>query len=128
LPQPTITRIDFFLYNEKVYTGVDRLACRVMKYASGWTAHTEPAAVELNPPIKIAAGEIPFDLDTALAELTARGWSVRRWQTGARAWRGAPEPVRDRFGIQKMRRRAEAGLMARDPYAPPVSADFAFEY
>jgi len=84
--------------------------------------------VEINPPIQAATGPQAFDLATALAILAARGWTVRRWRTGARAWRGAPEPVRDRAGIHKLRRRAEAGLLARDPYAPPVSADFAFDY
>ena len=151
--QPTITRIDFFLYNQRAYTG--RLAsgeagstpsCRVLKYAVNWTATTPPVAVEINPPIQTATGPQAFDLDTALAILAARGWTVRRWRgpgasdatdrrdpynapgAGARAWRGAPQPVRDRAGIAKLRRRAEAGLLARDPYAPPVSADFAFDY
>lgn len=136
LPGPTITRIDFFLFNERAYTGRDLPSCRVLKYAAGWTASTPPVSIEINPPIKLnpagveptAAGAQPFDLETALTILTARGWTVRRWKTGARAWRGAPEPVRDRAGIGKLRRRAETGLLARDPYAPPVNADFAFDY
>ena len=35
LPKPVITRVDFFKFNESLYTGRDRTCWRVLKYAEG---------------------------------------------------------------------------------------------
>ena len=35
LPKPVITRVDFFKFNESLYTGRDKTCWRVMKYAEG---------------------------------------------------------------------------------------------
>ncbi len=45
----------------------------------------------------------PFDIEAALAWCEANGWAVRRWATGARAFRFGLEPVRSIREIQRMR-------------------------
>jgi hypothetical protein len=49
-----------------------------------------------------------FDLDAALAWCKENGYTVRRWPSGARAWRGKPWPVRTAHQIVKLRRKLEA--------------------
>jgi hypothetical protein len=128
LPEPVITRVDFFLFNEKAYTGVDRQCWRVVKYAEGWTAHTPPVDVRVNPTLKTANGEEPFDIDRALALLERAGWQVRRWRGGARAWKGEMLPVRDRAAILRLRARAERELLDLNPDGLPWRADFALDF
>ncbi len=48
-----------------------------------------------------------FDLQAALAWCEENGYTVRRWSYGARAWLGAPRPVRTRREIWQIRRRLE---------------------
>lgn len=106
LPAPRYTRIDFYRINVGVALGerTTRWGYRVEKYIDGWTANTPPHEITLDPPIKSTTGqEQPFDLDNALAALQARGWTVHRWPTGARAWLGPTLPVRDRQQITRLR-------------------------
>lgn len=50
-------------------------------------------------------GEGAFDVQGALAWLRERGWAVREWPGGARAWRGGkPIPIRTREQIITLRR------------------------
>lgn len=44
-----------------------------------------------------------FDLETALAWCRSKGWIVRRWPGGARAWKYKLEPVRGHYEILKLR-------------------------
>ena len=44
-----------------------------------------------------------FDLEIALAWCEAHGYTVRRWAGGARAWLGAPRPVRTTHQILSRR-------------------------
>lgn len=48
-----------------------------------------------------------YDVPAFLDRLQARGWSVRSWPGGARAWLGNPWPVRDASEIIRMRDRLE---------------------
>jgi hypothetical protein len=128
LPEPLITRVDFFRFNEKAYTGVDRECWRVVKFAEGWTAHTPPVDVRINPTLRTVDGEEPFDIERALGLLERAGWQVRRWRGGARAWKGEMLPVRDRAAILRMRARAERELEALNPDGLPWRADFALDF
>lgn len=82
-----ITRIDFIVNLDGV---------RVKKWPFGWTFKTPPISDEQKPPA--------FNLDEALDWCQRNGWTVRRYPGGARAWKGEPQPVRDRATIQFMRK------------------------
>jgi hypothetical protein len=97
LPPPRITRIDFEDISRRL-AAPDGSQWVVRKFAQGWTAHTNPCDIKGNP---------PFNIDRAVAELETTGWTVYRWPGGARAWRGRPEPVRDRAQIIRFRRTIE---------------------
>jgi len=84
-----ITRIDF-IHNDSDWI--------IKKFPFGWTAKTRPLLSETKP--------ADFDMESALAWCESRGWTVYRWDGGARAWKGAPKPVRDRASILAMRRKA----------------------
>jgi hypothetical protein len=69
-----------------------------------------------------------FDLDGALAWCEANGYTVRRWQGGARAWRDdEPRPIRTRLQIWRRRARAEQLALHGDPAACALSCDFAYD-
>jgi hypothetical protein len=132
LPQPRYTRIDFFRVNVGIERGAKEpvWGWRVLKYIDGWTAHTPPHVVTDDPPIKSADGrEQPFDLDTALQHLKTRGWTIHRWPTGARAWLGAPLPVRDRSQIGRFRAALTKHLWATHGHTDMTTqVDLAFDY
>lgn len=128
LPKPTITRIDFFRFNESFFTGRDRTVWRVLKFAEGWTATTPPVEAEIEPAIRTAEGEQPFDIELALTLLEQGGWRIRRWPNGARAWKGEILPVRGRGAILRMRERANQALLNGDGDGLPWRADFALDY
>jgi hypothetical protein len=93
-----ITRIDFTILEHGV---------RVNKYPHGWTAFTKPLSSELKP------GN--FDVENALRWCEENGWTVYRWPkisdafpAGARAWKGKPEPVRDRYYLPSLRHQFDA--------------------
>jgi len=44
-----------------------------------------------------------FDLAEALAWCKDNGYTVRQWDTGARAWKGQPWVIRTRRGIKRAR-------------------------
>jgi len=46
-----------------------------------------------------------FDLGAALAWCEGNGYTVRQWDTGARAWKGTPRVIRSRAQIIKARAR-----------------------
>ena len=56
------------------------------------------------------------DLASLLTEYEANGYTVRRWDSGARAWLGKPWPIRTASQIMAMR--------TRNPYS---QVDFAFD-
>lgn len=128
LPKPTITRIDFLGFNEKVHTGRDRFVWRVTKFADGWTAYTPAIDIQIDPPIHTPDGEQPFDIEVALALLAGAGWKIRRWPNGARAWKGEMLPVRDRAAIQRLRAKASTALMNQESCSVDWRADFALDY
>lgn len=80
-----ITRIDLIQTGNRV---------RVNKYPYGWTLGTPPISSELKPE--------GFTIEAAVA-LLGRGWTIRTWPGGARAWFGRPKPIRTRHEIQRMR-------------------------
>jgi hypothetical protein len=88
-----ITRIDFIQEKD---------GWTVKKYPFGWTAKTRPLHTNLKP--------ASFDLDFALAWCEKKGWTVYRWQNGARAWKGAPKPVRDSATIMSLRRKSNDSI------------------
>ena len=48
-----------------------------------------------------------YDVDAFLARLRDRGWSVRTWGNGARAWLGEPWPIRSTNEIIRLRNRLD---------------------
>ena len=134
-PEPRlapVTRIDFHYVNQTLPPAAPRYGWQVFKYLDGWTASTPAAMVESDPPLKPTPEHPeprPFDLDEALARLEAAGWTVHRWQGGARAWKGPALPVRTREQIRSMRRRFTAELIrtAGHPHLTTF-ADLAYDY
>lgn len=90
--EPKITRVDM----KQHPTGV-----AVLKYPDGWTAGTNPVDAHLNT-------------TTSLVEMVAwfkeRGWIVREWPGGARAFLGRQMPVRTRQDIIRLRSEMSRGL------------------
>jgi hypothetical protein len=69
-----------------------------------------------------------FDLDVALDWCRKNGYTIRRWEGGARAWKGdQPRPVRTRPQIHHRRSQAERRAMHGDTDGALLSLDFAFE-
>ncbi|HEY4692503.1 MAG TPA: hypothetical protein VIH16_03645 [Bellilinea sp.] len=84
-----ITRVDFYLTSQG-------LAAK--HYPYGWKANTRPIRVE----------HWPVDqFESQVEDYQARGWTVRVWRNGARAFKGAPEPVRNQNEIMVLRHRVE---------------------
>ncbi len=93
---------------------------RVREYPLGWEPKTRPSKERL---VDASAAE------SLLASYEAAGWTVRRWQGGGRAFKGQPQPVRDRYAIMDMRRRAESELHEQHiTGTQKIYADFAFDY
>ena len=88
-----ITRVDFVREHD---------GWLVKKFPIGWSAKTRPLTTETKP--------ADFDLESALAWCQSHGWTVYRWDGGARAWKGQPKPIRDRATILTMRRKLTESL------------------
>ena len=127
------TRIDFYRVNINADDPRQPVAWGylVRFFARGWDCWTTPYRTEIDPLMRLTDGSAqPFDLATTLDQLAQSGWTVRRWATGARAWRGQPEPVRTRAQIVAMRRRQTQRLI--DSCGQPEAAfttfiDYAYE-
>lgn len=76
----------------------------VQQFEDGWTAMTPPVERHTNA-------------ETSLADMVAwfkqRGWTVREWPGGARAFRGQPMPVRTKGEILRLRRRIDLDAMLK---------------
>ena len=68
-----------------------------------------------------------FDLEGALAWCEANGYTVRRWDGGARAWRGLPWPIRTRAQILRKRSEVERQALAGHGSGNLLTLDFAFD-
>jgi len=68
-----------------------------------------------------------FDLEGALAWCEAHGYTVRRWDGGARAWRGVPWPVRTRAQIRRKRSEVERMVFAGRASGNLLTLDFALD-
>lgn len=97
-----VTRIDFIFQK-------DPRTCAVRKFRDGW----EKGNVYPQPDVKTN-----FDVDEALAWCASHGYTVHKWERGARAWLGDPIPVRDSVGIQAL----------RDLFGVNCGANFAFDW
>jgi hypothetical protein len=86
-----VTRIDLYQQNDGTL---------VFKYAEGWTASTPAISRRTVPPEEKS-------FDDMLAWLQSNGWTVRTWPNGARAWKGAPKPVRTAGQIMRKRESLE---------------------
>ncbi len=107
----TITRVDFIHLPD---------GWHYRKFPYGWTAKTRPLSDE----IKTQA-----EVDEILEWCEAKGWTVRRWPDGARAFKGEPRPIRDRAAILSLRRRASTELYSfHQTGTGKVFYDFAFDF
>jgi hypothetical protein len=68
-----------------------------------------------------------FDLEGALAWCEAHGYTVRRWEGGARAWRGVPWPVRTHAQILRKRSEVERMVFAGHADGHLLTLDFALD-
>jgi hypothetical protein len=69
-----------------------------------------------------------FDLDDALAWCEENDYTVRRWKSGARAWKGdKPQPIRTRSQIWRRRTRAERWALRGDAGGSTLGLDFALD-
>jgi hypothetical protein len=68
-----------------------------------------------------------FDLEAALAWCEAHGYTVRRWNGGARAWKGKPWPVRTQAQILRKRTQVERQVLAGRADGRLLSLDFALD-
>ena len=80
--------------------------------------------------IPLHGGEIKptgFDLEGTLAWCEANGYTVRRWEGGARAWKGEPWPVRTRAQILRKRSAVERQVFAGHADGRLLSLDLAYD-
>lgn len=68
-------------------------------YPEGWR--------EGQPLADVREENAGYDLQAFVERLRVRGWSVRTWPGGARAFLGTPWPIRTTGQIQRMRDRLE---------------------
>jgi hypothetical protein len=68
-----------------------------------------------------------FDLDAALAWCEDNGYTVRRWQGGARAWKGEPWVIRTRAQISRMRERNTLRAMGGRGTGASLFLDYAYD-
>lgn len=106
------TRVDFVQRSD---------GWHILKYCAGWTAKTHPVSDEL---------KTEEEVNAALSWCEKNKWTVRRWQGGARAFRGAPKPVRTANEIRAMRRHAEEEIRRGGAKlgTNKIFHDFAFDY
>jgi hypothetical protein len=106
-----VARVDFLKLDD---------GWHLQKFPHGWTAKT-PAISDV---LKTEA-----EIEAAIQWCQEQGWTVRRWNSGARAWKGEVKPVRDRAGILAMRRRVEAQFTRGENVGTnQIFYDFAFDY
>ena len=68
-----------------------------------------------------------FDLEGALTWCEAHGYTVRRWDGGARAWLGVPWPVRTQAQILRKRSAVERMVFAGHAPGKLLTLDFALD-
>jgi hypothetical protein len=68
-----------------------------------------------------------FDLTAALAWCEQHGYTVRRWEGGARAWKGKPWPIRTREQILRKRGEVERQVFAGHAGGHLLTLDFALD-
>lgn len=111
-------RIDFSVINDRVVMVQKFEHCPADRRDRVISAETKP---------------LGFDLDAALAWCEEHGYTVRRWPSGARAWKGKPWVIRTRLQIWRKRERAErevASFIRRHPGRPTPGLtflDFAYD-
>jgi hypothetical protein len=106
-----ITRVDFVHQSD---------GWHIKKYCAGWTAKTRPVSDVV---------KTEEEVNAAISWCDEHKWSVRKWDGGARAFRGAPKPVRDANTIRAMRRRAEEELRRGVGVGTnKIFYDFAFDF
>ncbi len=94
-PTPEIVRIDFF------------------QTPAGWVLnHYRRCGRSLFLPVRRETKPPEFDMEAALIWCAQERWEVRRWPTGARAWKHGIEPVRTAEMAERMER---DGLLKIDP-------------
>lgn len=91
----------------------------IVKYCYGWTAKTRPMSDVLKS---------EEEINSAIAWCETHGWTIRKWDSGARAWKDKLRPVRDANGIRAMRRKAEDELQRGAVGTNKIFYDFAFDY
>jgi hypothetical protein len=105
-----IVRVDFVKLGD---------ALHIQKYPYGWTANTRPIEDKV---VSLAERE------SAISWCESRGWTVRRWPDGARAFKGPAMPVRDARTIRSMRNRVNTDHSAGRPTDNKRFFDFAYDF
>lgn len=104
------TRVDFLKLGAEFH---------IRKYPHGWTAKARPSEDKQVSETEWLA---------AIAWCESAGWTVRRWPGGARAFKGAPMPVRDARAIRAMRNRVNADYAAGRPTDSKRFFDLAYDF
>ena len=89
---------------------------RVMKWPLDWAPGTPPVVNYLNQEMSILE---------MTAFLESKGWIIRRWPTGARAWKDKLRPIRTRSQIWRKREQYSRHPL---PNMELHAVDFAFDY
>ena len=107
----TITRVDIVSLPDGFH---------YRKFPFGWTARTRPMSDERKTEEEVA--EI-------IGWCKQKGWNVREWPGGYRAFKGAPMPVRDKASILTMRRKVEQDMALGRAHSDNRSQyDFALDF
>lgn len=91
------------------------------KFPYGWTAKTRPLTDEIKTDDEVLQ---------IVEWCQARGWCVREWPGGYRAFQGgSPVPVRDGAAVRSIRRRVESDFsQGRTDGTNKRQFDFAFDF
>jgi len=105
-----VTRVDFVKRAD---------GWHILKYCYGWTATTRPVSDVL---------KTENEINAAIAWCENKGWIIRKWSGGARAWKDKLHPVRNANGIRAMRRQAQTELQRGAVGTNKIFYDFAFDF
>lgn len=103
------TRIDFICIEGQMH---------IRKYPYGWTALTPPISDEI---------KTTQECEAAIRWCNENGWTVHRWQSGGRAWKGPLLPVRDHATIKLIRKQL-ADKRSRGEADERNQANLAFDW
>lgn len=104
-----IIRVDFRMLGQELV---------IQSFPYGWQAWTKP----------ICESRWPADqLEAQIQMYREKGWTVRTWPSGARAWKGEVLPVRDAGTIIRMRERIIQGTRTGLYSNNEKNFDFAFD-